>query len=195
MLLGNIGTMQTHNETLDILTNTNQALTADWTTGSASSVKNPAIPGPPGGAPVPGGMSLQDQLDYIDNQSGNVDDEAAALQAFITTYMTSGDSGTMAYPISDYSQAVGTQLMNILSTCYGSSKLTNAAADMATLNSFSSIIQAKANYEEAPGQNEAKTEGSVIQQDTSAQQPIANCNDSIQGIFGNLASLVQQIYS
>ncbi len=174
LLLGNIGTMQTHNTTLDVLTRSNQLLSEAWNTGAAGP---DVLNGPYG-------------LNNVLDKAPGSQEQADALNAFISEYFSSGSENF----IQEYSTAVGAQLLNLVAQCYG--KLGDgASADMSAVNSFNSVISAKSSYETQIGQNESKTEGSVVQQDTSAQQPIANCADSMEGLFGNVASLIQQTYS
>lgn len=170
-LLKNIYTMETHNDTLNVLTDTNQKLTESWTTGDKSG-------------------DLAAMWNYI---SGS----AQGLQDFINGTVPGfpGESMT-SLPVQDYSTAVGTKLMNLIAQYYTTSPVSdNAAADNSAVNSMNSIISSQATYEEQPGQNEVKTESSVLQGDTSTQQTVANIADSFQGVFSNIASLLQQLYS
>jgi hypothetical protein len=178
-LLKNIYTMETHNDTLNVLTNTSQALTESWTTGSASGTL--ALDW--SNFPITDG-NAQNFVDFV-NGTGNYDG-------------TGGPHGQQMtkYPVSDFSIAVGAQLMALVAKYYNSDPMKDSAAAInSAVNSMNSIINSQATYEQQPGQNAVKTEGSVIQGDTSTQQTIANIADSFQGVFANLSSLVQQMYS
>lgn len=169
----NMYTLQVHNETLDILTAGNQALTAAWTNGS-----------PPAGSDLANILALLQK----DEQDGNSTD--GALQIGNLIKMMTGGSGD----ITQFSQAVGTTIMGYLADFYGA--VGDAApADTNVINSYMSVITATGNNEEQIGSNGAKTENSVVQQDVGAQQPIADCGNSIIGILSNVSSLIQQIYS
>lgn len=118
----------------------------------------------------------------------DVQDKSMTIDAFVKKYLSAGSAN-----IADFSEATGSLLMNLLANNYDPKG--TGPLDMNVINSFNSIVQSTANNEEQLGQNLSKTEGSVVQQDASAQQPLADIGNSIEGIFGNIASLVQQIYS
>lgn len=169
-LMKNIYTMQTHNDTLNVLTDANQKLTESWTTGSSSG-------------------QLANNWAYLSANASQFLDFINGTGAFSGMPMTS-------FPVSDFSTAVGTALMNLVASFYNTEPVKDSAAAVnSAVNSMNSIISSQATYEEQPGQNEVKTEGSVVQGDTSTQQTVANIADSFEGVFSNIASLVQQIYS
>lgn len=169
-LLKNIYTMETHNDTLNVLTDTNQALTESWTTGSASGPLTQAL--------------------------GKITTSAQEFYNFVTGSNDFAGNSMTQFNVSNFSTAVGVQLMNLVAQYYNTEPVKDSAAAInSAVNSMNSIISSQATYEEQPGQNEVKTEGSVIQGDTSTQQTIANIADSFQGVFANISSLVQQIYS
>ncbi len=163
VLMGNIFTLSTHNDTLDVITDCNLKLSESWTTGDAGEDIKKALKG------VTSGTAIDD---------------------FISKYLTTGNAN-----LSQFSEAVGSQIMQLLAKYYKDLPKDKGPMDMNVVNSFNSIIQSTANNEEQLMQNEGKTEGSVVQQDASAQQPIADIGSSVEQILGNLASLVQQIYS
>lgn len=171
VLRGNISTLATHDETLNIITNANEELTRSWTSGAAD-------------------PKIQNELDYIGKEiaSGDTADAAHHLEDLINEYMGSGKSD-----VDMFSQSTIAQMMGYLGACHD--KLKNASGDISTVTAYNSIVQSKATNEEQIGQNLSKTEGSVLQQDASAQQPIADIGSDIVQILANIASLIQQTYS
>jgi hypothetical protein len=180
-LIKNIYTMETHNDTLNVLTNTSQALTESWTKGSASG----ALAGDWSTYPIDN--DAQNFVNFVFGEN-NYDGDTNAKPPH-------GQPMTK-YPISDYSVSVVQYLMGLVAKYYNSDPMKDSAAAISSaVNSMVSIVNSQSTNEQQLGQNEVKTEGSVVQGDTSTQQTIANMADSFQGVFANLSSLVQQMYS
>lgn len=175
LFLGNIVTLGTHNDKLDELLDTNQALTTAWTTGAA-------------------GADLQAQLTKIQNDTPGTPAQANDLNAFIAKYLTG--SGTI--PVSQFSQAIGTTLMQLLAANYAGIDGIHsgqASVDSSAITSFNGIVSATGNNEQQIGQNLGKTEGSVVQTDAGAQQTFTGIVDAVEGFVSIVASLLQQLYS
>lgn len=175
-ILNNIGTMQVHNDSNDVITNTNEALTKNWTSGNPTG---------------------QLEADWVATANSNWENSANAqeIQDFLdgTAKFTQKATG---YPIWNYSQSVVTQILNLIATNYNNEPIKdNQAGDNTTANALNSIVGSEANLEEQPGQNLAKTEGGVLQGDSNTQQTATSCIDSMLQTEGNIPSLIQQIYS
>lgn len=176
LFMGNIVTLGTHNDKLDELLDTNQTLTTAWTTG-------------------PAGADLLTKIEALAPKDPNhpTQDEAIAFNGFVATLSQSG-----SFPVSEFSQGVGTTLMTMLSTYYTLIDGKNAgqgSVDSSAINSFNGIVSATGNNEEQIGQNLGKTEGSVVQTDAGAQQTFSGIVDAVEGFVSIVASLLQQLYS
>jgi hypothetical protein len=104
------------------------------------------------------------------------------------------DCGTKKDPIDTFSTALVTHLMSLVSKRLGS----DASEYMNVVNSLFSTVQSTGQEQESPGQNLAKTEDSVVQQDSSAQQNISEMGQNVlpnppHPPYGSLAASVKVI--
>jgi len=70
----------------------------------------------------------------------------------------------------------------------GDSDSDEYSTNMNLFNQIASTVSAKANTEEQPSSNAVNTEGSIIQQTTSAMDTITGCNEQVQNVLGSLIS-------
>ncbi len=164
-LMNNIGTLMTHNTTLDVLTQTSQLLSFNWTSG-------------------PGSSSLQQE--YAD-LVGDPADGKTLMANFIKTFLN------QKY-LYGFSAFYGTEIMSLLSqSSYWDSDA--GPSQMNILNQWNSMVSSTAQNDENTGQNLVKGENSIIQSDANAQQPLSDIDTAALGIFGNIGTLLQQLYS
>jgi hypothetical protein len=185
--IGNIDTMQTHNTTLNFLTETNAQLTTAWTTGMP---ENP-------GSTVSNNMAgyyynvLVFDKAGQENCQGNTASPTSSvgpndMATFILEYMTELN-------LYQFSQALGTDIMNVLSSpnIYTTSA---GPSQMNTVNQFISLISSSAGQDEKIGQTESQTESSVAQNDASTQQSLADMGSVINQVGSNPANILQQSF-
>jgi len=122
-----------------------------------------------------------DNLDQVNMTNGlNTTTNPDTMQAFLTTY----DSGTYLYC---WSQAFGTTVLS-QSEVNTDEDSGQASGNLTLITSMNNLISSTAQEEEGPGQNEAKTMNSVIQEDSNNQQTIADWLSPIQDIESSLAA-------
>lgn len=168
LLEGNIGTLDTHNSTLDLYTSTSQELSQAWTSGE----------------PDPNSQIWKDYQAMLTAPKGSND----LMAQFINDYMQ-GDNH-----VDFFSALFGTQLMSALS----SSNIwdsTHGPAQMNEINQWNSMIGSIAQNQENKGQNGVKSESSVLQSDAGAQQPLSDAGTAGLSIFGNDVQLLQKTFS
>ncbi len=169
LLEGNTETTMSHAEELHILTQTSESLSSAWTT-TPSAADQSALT-----------QQIETALAGVNGSS--------SMGTFITTYLTDGY-------LDGFSSELGIQVMTTLSNPnnWDSSSGSSSPGQMNIINQWNSLITSKAQNEESLGQNDTKTESSVVQQDAGAQQVFADMGNSVSGIVGNYASLLQQAY-
>jgi hypothetical protein len=177
LLEGNIGTLMTHNSTLDLYTKTSRALSTAWTSGTPNNQ-------PPG---TPGDNMWQAYQAMLDPGATNQN-----MVDFIKNYMTGPDS---ALYIPFFSAYFGTLLMSALSSkdIWGDGKA--GPSQMNEINQWNSMIASIAQNQENTGQNGVKSENSVLQADAGTQQPLSDMGTSGLSIFGNIVAALQRQYS
>jgi hypothetical protein len=159
LLMGNIDTLQAHNNTLSVFTTTNDALTKAWTTG-------------------PGDQDIVTALNNVNSESD--------MANFIQDYLMSSDQAK-------FSLALVTAVMTKLSSS-GVWTTDNGPSQMNVINQFNGLVTSSGTEEEQTGQNEGKTESSVLQQDAGAQQPLSDIGNAVSGIAQSENSLLQQTF-
>ncbi len=177
LLIGNIGTLQTHTDTLALWTDTNAALTANWTTRTPDQNWNSEDAGKLEAAYE----GVQDDIKAGDSKDAQKD-FAALLQNFLNPEY-----------LDVFSQAFGVDLMNMLNNPVVWDK-DAGPSQMNVINQFMSLINSCGQKDEQIGQNESKTESSVVQQDAGAQQAIGDMGSTVNGAGGNIAGILQQPY-
>jgi len=167
LLQGNTDTTASHAAELKILTNTSESLSSDWTT----KIDTPSATG-----------SLNAKIGAALAGVSN----STEMGSFITTYLTKGY-------LPGFSSELGIQVMTKLSEA-GVWDSNAGPGQMNIINQWNSLISGKAQNEESTGQNDSKTESSVVQQDAGDQQIFVDAGNSVSGVMGNFASLLQQPY-
>jgi hypothetical protein len=175
LMINNIGTIETHNNTLALWTNTNAELTGNWTNGM----------------PDPNSQMWQAYEALVSQENSSTNGAAnPQMQNFIQTYMNvAGDNDDMY----QFSQAFGVDLMNVLGT-QGIYNSTNGPTQMTQINQFISLISSSAGQEEKIGQTESQTESSVTQNDANTQQGLADMGQMVNQAGGNPANILQQSF-
>lgn len=168
LLEGNIGTLETHNSTLDLYTSTSQELSAAWTSGK----------------PDPDSQIWKDYQAMLTAPPGSND----LMAKFIQDYMQNDNH------VNDFSALFCTQLMTALSSPNIWNK-DNGSSQLTTINSWNSMIGSIAQDQENIGQNGVKSESSVLQSDAGAQQPLSDAGTAALSIFGNDVQLLQKTFS
>lgn len=113
--------------------------------------------------------------------------------AAINTYMNAG-SGANFLPLSKWSSQLLIKLMTKLSSLTTSDNKDQAGILMGLINQYTSLLQSQSTKETATGDSQTKAQGNIIQQDTSAQQPIADAGSSAAGVLGAFASLLDRAF-
>ena len=166
-LLGeNTETTASHAAELKILTNTSESLSSAWTTEMPSSSTSSSL-----------------NID-IGNGLAQVNAGTMTMASFISTYLTKGY-------LPGFSSELGIKVMTTLSNHWDKNA---GPGQMNIINQWNSLISGKAQNEESTGQNDSKTESSVVQQDAGDQQIFVDAGNSVSGVMGNFASLLQQPY-
>jgi hypothetical protein len=178
-LMVNLSTIQAHAATLNNYTDSTNALQGNWS-GRDLDPNDPVE------------KQMQEALDAIDKQPVKSDDDKKKkremIDDFISKYVvpkTGGDNTT----VSHLSSKIIMHLQGQLSTCYDKDKSPIA---LAQLSAGSTLIQAESSKELAGPQALIKSEGSIIQQDAGAQQPLADAGNSFVTLLGSSASFLQQ---
>lgn len=156
-LMGNLDTLGTGNDALNIWTNTTASLNTTWQTG-----------------PIGGNTDIDNQIAAIAGAS-NPQDAQKLMAAFITNEMT-------AENVNKFNVGNISALLSALAgACQGGGDA--GASQMASIQSYGNLVTAQQQLQTSTGDTESKSQASFIQQATSAQQPIADLGSSVVALL------------
>lgn len=105
---------------------------------------------------------------------------------FLSKWM--GNQGNF---VSDFCQGMISQLLDALSANWNS---TTGPTQMSEIQTFGNLVSAQQQKETSTGDTQSKAEASLLQQSTSAQQPISDLGTAAIGILGSISSLLMQSF-
>ena len=189
-LMVNLSTIQTHAATISNLTDATNALQENWS-NRIPDLDHDDLD-----------KAIQKELDYIEGMTpkkGESDDDfkkrkqAEIKDNLVNKYMLAPKGGdyTQNQLLSHWSSQAVTRVQGLLSSCYDKD---GGPPVMGVLSSFLSMVGSESTQELTPMQSLVKSEGSIVQQDASAQQPLADAGNSFVTLLGSTASFLQQSY-
>lgn len=184
-LMMNLDTIQTHAMTQNNLTDATNQLQTNWSNRKRDIVNDPLD------------ALIQQKLDAIDDVLNAKDPDLAKARGLIDDLIHTcmlppkGSPYTQNQLLSHWSNQQIADVQARLSSCYDKDASPPVAAE---LSSFLNLVQAETTQELTPLQSLVKSEGSVIQKDGDAQQPLADAGNSFVTLFGSAANFLQQSY-
>lgn len=187
-----ISTLQVHNETLKLWTDSNQLLTTHtvsspvvkWNeeTKKYDWVEDYTLP--------PEIQQQQKDIRDAMNKVNNKNKEGpGSMSEFINTIFTGKTDYTYAM-----SEALGTTLLGFLQKFWDSETGSKSSAQMTTITNVNQLVTANSQAKQQPGQTAAKNQGSVISNDANVTTNLGELLSAVLSADGNGANLLANRY-